>query len=39
MALGLCCHFQEETACANAGLNRGSAKPAQEQGEVHYEQP
>lgn len=39
MALGLCCYFQEETDGANAGLNGGSAKPAQEQEEVHYEQP
>lgn len=39
MAPGLCCNFQEETDHAGAGLNRGSAKAAQEQEEVHYEQP
>lgn len=39
MAPGLCCNFQEETDHADAGLNRGSAKAAQEEEEVHYEQP
>lgn len=39
MAPGLCCNFQEETDHSGAGLNRGSAKAAQEQEEVPYEQP